>query len=55
MDFCEKFLLDKKIAVIPGNAFGENGEGFVRMCYASSVSNIETALNRLESFMKTCK
>ncbi len=50
--FCEKFLLEEKVAVIPGTAFGTSGEGFVRMSYASSLDNITQALTRLESFLK---
>ena len=51
-DFCRNFLLEEKVAVIPGTAFGQGGEGFVRMCYASSVNNITEALTRLERFLK---
>ncbi|MGE4485458.1 MAG: aminotransferase class I/II-fold pyridoxal phosphate-dependent enzyme [Oscillospiraceae bacterium] len=51
-DFCKNFLLEEKVAVIPGTAFGQGGEGFVRMCYASSVNNITEALTRLERFLK---
>ena len=51
-EFCEKFLMDEKVAVIPGTAFGEGGEGFVRMCYASSVENLTEALKRLERFLE---
>lgn len=51
-DFCERFLIEEKVAVIPGTAFGEGGEGFVRMCYASSIGNISEALTRLERFLK---
>lgn len=50
-EFCEKFLIEEKVAVIPGNAFGSAGEGFVRMCYASSVDNISTALDRMKNFI----
>jgi aminotransferase len=50
-EFCEKFLLEEKVAVIPGGAFGSSGEGFVRMCYASSVANIAEALERLGKFL----
>lgn len=50
-EFCERFLLEEKIAVIPGSAFGPSGEGFVRMCYAASIENIGEALKRLERFM----
>lgn len=51
-DFCEKLLYDKKVAVIPGTAFGECGEGFVRCSYAYSLDNINEALNRIEAFVK---
>ena len=51
-EFCERFLLSEKVAVIPGSAFGQGGEGFVRMCYASSLDNIMTALERMERFLK---
>jgi aminotransferase len=51
-EFCERFLLEEKVAVIPGGAFGNSGEGFVRMCYASSIANIAEALSRLERFLK---
>ncbi|WP_073077650.1 aminotransferase class I/II-fold pyridoxal phosphate-dependent enzyme [Sporobacter termitidis] len=51
-EFCERFLLEEKVAVIPGSAFGASGEGFVRMCYASSIGNISEALDRLGRFLK---
>ena len=54
-EFCEKFLLQEKIAVIPGSAFGEGGEGFVRMCYASSLENISIALERMRKFVDSLK
>ncbi len=50
--FCETLLYDKKVAVVPGNAFGQSGEGFVRCSYAYSIENINEALNRIESFVK---
>ncbi|MEL4105850.1 aminotransferase class I/II-fold pyridoxal phosphate-dependent enzyme [Oscillospiraceae bacterium WX1] len=50
-EFCERFILEEKVAVIPGDAFGKSGEGFVRMCYASSIDNISEALKRLERFL----
>jgi len=50
-DFCEKFLLAEKVAVIPGSAFGQGGEGFVRMCYASSMEKISIALDRMKRFV----
>ncbi|NLA85870.1 MAG: aminotransferase class I/II-fold pyridoxal phosphate-dependent enzyme [Clostridiales bacterium] len=51
-EFCERFLLEEKVAVIPGEAFGSSGEGFVRICYASSIANISEALKRMERFLK---
>ncbi len=51
-EFCEKLLYDEKVAVVPGNAFGESGEGFVRCSYAYSIENIERALFRIWTFVK---
>ncbi len=51
-DFCEKLLYDQKIAVVPGTAFGESGEGHIRCSYAYSLDNINEALNRIEAFVK---
>ena len=50
-EFAEKLLLEEKVAVVPGTAFGACGEGFVRCCYATSLSNIEEALRRMERFI----
>lgn len=50
-EFCTRFLQEEKVAIIPGTAFGPGGEGFTRICYASSVENIETALERLGAFL----
>lgn len=50
--FCERLVYDKKVAVVPGNAFGESGEGFVRVSYAYSVQHLETAFSRIEDFLK---
>ena len=51
--FCERLLLEEKVAIVPGNAFGESGEGFMRICYAYSVAHINKALEKLEKFTKT--
>ena len=51
-EFCEKLLLKEKILTVPGNAFGECGEGFIRACYASSMENIYEAPRRIERFVK---
>jgi aminotransferase len=50
-EFAEKLLLEEKVAVVPGNAFGESGEGFIRCCYAASVGNINEALERMGRFL----
>ena len=53
--FCEELLKDQKVAVVPGNAFGESGEGFVRISYAYSVENISNALEKIDTFIKKFK
>ncbi len=50
--FCETLLYDYKLALVPGTAFGDCGEGFVRISYAYSVEHISQALDRLEKFIK---
>ncbi len=50
--FAEKLLTDEHVAVVPGDAFGACGAGFVRACYATSMANIEEALTRIERFVK---
>ena len=54
-DFCNKLLEEEHVAVIPGTAFGENGEGFVRISYASSMENIKEALVRMGRFVNKYK
>lgn len=49
--FCERLLYEERVAVVPGNAFGECGEGYVRVTYASSLDNIREALSRIERFV----
>jgi aminotransferase len=50
--FCETLLNEEQVACIPGGAFGVGGEGFARMCYATSFEKIEKALERLHAFMQ---
>ncbi len=52
-EFCEKLLAAEHVAVIPGDAFGESGEGFVRISYSYSVNHLLEALKRIERFLKT--
>ena len=50
-EFSEKLLIEEKVAVVPGSAFGQCGEGYVRCCYATSLSDIEEALSRMKRFV----
>ncbi|MBQ7278855.1 MAG: aminotransferase class I/II-fold pyridoxal phosphate-dependent enzyme [Clostridia bacterium] len=50
--FAESLLKEEKVAVVPGNAFGPSGEGFVRCSYAASMKNITEAMDRMERFVK---
>lgn len=50
-EFATKLLYEKKVAVVPGTAFGESGEGFIRCSYAYSIKNIEKALERISEFV----
>lgn len=50
-EFSEKLLYGQKVAVVPGNAFGESGEGFIRCSYAYSIENIKEALDRIDRFV----
>lgn len=52
-EFCRRLLYEQHVAVIPGNAFGEAGEGFVRCSYAYSVQKIASALERIEAFVQS--
>ena len=50
-EFAEKLLMEEKVAVVPGTAFGPSGEGYVRCCYATSLKEIEEALVRMKRFL----
>lgn len=50
-DFCEKLLREKKVAVIPGSAFGECGEGHVRISYSYSINHLREAIGRMSDFI----
>ena len=51
-EFCEKLLYSQRVAVVPGNAFGDSGEGFIRVSYSYSVKHLLEALRRIEIFIK---
>ena len=54
-EFCEKLLFDEKVAVVPGSAFGECGEGHIRCSYATSIDKIEQAIERISRFVRKLK
>ena len=51
-EFCQRLLKEKHVAVVPGNAFGDSGEGFVRISYCYSLKHITEALKRISEFLK---
>lgn len=55
MEFATKLLENQHVALVPGNAFGDGGEGFVRCSYASSIKNINEAMNRIDRFLNGLK
>lgn len=54
-EFCERLLKEKKVATVPGNAFGECGEGFIRVSYCNSLGNLKIALSKIKEFLKENK
>jgi aspartate aminotransferase len=51
-EFCRRLLMETKVGLAPGVAFGEGGEGSVRICYAADKAILEPAMERLGSFLK---
>jgi len=51
-EFAEAMLTEEKVAVVPGSAFGQAGEGYIRCCYATSLDDIREALTRIERFVR---
>lgn len=51
-EFANELLRSQKLAVVPGTAFGECGEGFIRISYAYSLENLKKAMDRLEAFVQ---
>ena len=52
-EFARRLLEQERVAVVPGTAFGECGEGFLRISYAYSVDNLKKALDKIEKFIDT--
>ena len=54
-EFAERLIMAKRVAVVPGNAFGDCGEGFIRVSYCYSIDNIKEAIKRIGEFVKEIK
>lgn len=52
-EFCNRLVTEYKVAVVPGNAFGDSGEGYVRVSYAYSLSHLREAIKRIEAFVNS--
>ena len=50
-DFAMKLLEEEGVAAVPGTAFGESGEGFLRCCYATSLEELKLAMDKMEAFV----
>ncbi len=51
-EFCERLIMSKRVAVVPGNAFGDCGEGYIRVSYCYSIDNIREAVKRIGEFIE---
>lgn len=51
--FCERLLMEGRVAVVPGRSFGDSGKGFVRVSYAASYENLEISMQKIAKFIKT--
>ena len=51
-EFADRFLREEKVAVVPGTAFGDCGEGFLRISYAYSLENLKVAIGKLKVFVE---
>lgn len=54
-EFCTRLIKEKHVALVPGNAFGESGEGFIRVSYSYSLKHLKEALGRVKEFVKDLK
>jgi aminotransferase len=52
LDFAKKLLFEKKVAVVPGTAFGKEFDSYIRISYANSLENLKEAIIRIEHFLK---
>ncbi|MBQ7933853.1 MAG: pyridoxal phosphate-dependent aminotransferase, partial [Lachnospiraceae bacterium] len=51
-EFATRFLEEEQVAAVPGTAFGDSGEGYLRISYAYSLEKLKTAMERMERFVK---
>ena len=54
-EFCERLLKEEKVAVVPGSAFGQSGEGHVRISYSYSMNHLREACIRMRKFLQKLK
>ena len=54
-EFCKKLLDVENVACVPGNAFGDAGEGYIRISYAYSLEELEIAFNKIKKFIQNLK
>jgi len=54
-EFCERLIRSKRVAVVPGDAFGDCGEGYIRVSYCYSIDNIKEAIRRIGEFVEELK
>jgi aminotransferase len=54
-DFAMELLEKQRVAVVPGTAFGDCGEGFLRISYAYSIENLKNALEKIKNFVDTAR
>jgi aminotransferase len=50
-EFCERLLFEERVATVPGSAFGDSGEGYIRISYAYSLKHLMEAIRRIEKFL----
>ena len=50
-EFCTRLLKEEKVVCVPGTAFGQSGEGHIRCCYATALSQLNEALERMKRFL----
>jgi aminotransferase len=54
-EFCDRLLHTSKVVTVPGTAFGQSGEGHIRCCYATSMSDLKESIRRIGEFLKSLK